>query len=180
MTAFIIGGLFISLIISLIINYKIYTKNEKYVEIIDKGRREIEKIKNDFLSKEKNLVNKEKNLANEITKFKKFKDELINIEPGCKGIIADYPLVYNEHKDPKQQKVSFKITYEVDIIEVSTDKFKVCATNFSSFDAVGRDAANSSGILNFMTDKWIERSKVQIVVDDAMKRDHKLSQLGIK
>lgn len=177
---FIIAGLVTCLIISLIVNYKLYSRNEMYASYAEECRDQVERIKLDFASKEKNLINKEKNLTEEVQKFKKFKDELINIEPGCKGIIADYPLVYNDHKDPKLKNVGFKINYEVEIIEVSPDKFKVCATNFSSFDALGRDAANAKGILDFMKDKWIDRNKVQIIVDDAMKRDHKLAQLGIK
>ena len=74
---------------------------------------------------------------------------------------------------------SFTVNYEVEILEVSPTKFKVTATDLSSFDKVGRDPAHKNDILLFMKEKWIERDKVQIIVDDAMKRDAKLKALGI-
>ena len=47
-------------------------------------------------------------------------------------------------------------------------------------DQIGRDASRKSGIIQFMQDKWINKNEVQLIVDDSVKRNLKLEQLGIK
>ena len=47
-------------------------------------------------------------------------------------------------------------------------------------DQIGRDAARKPGIIQFMKEKWVNKSEVQLIVDDSVKRELKLKQLGIE
>lgn len=166
-------GLVICLLFTFIFIFKIYNKLEKCNIEIENYKRKLDECVKDYNRKIAE-VNKEKK------KFEKLKEDLIDITPGSKGIISDYGLTWTDtDKDGKKTVTSFTVNYEVEIMEVSATKFKVNAINLSSFDKIGRDPAHKTNILEFMKDKWIERSKVQIIVDDSMKRDAKLKSLGI-
>jgi len=101
-------------------------------------------------------------------------EELVSIEPGDKAIIPNYGLCY--HGGTKEEQ-NFKVTYEIEILEVSTDKVKVKAIDFTSTDKVGRDPQNRQGIIDFMNKKWISRKDIELVVDDQMRRDRKINQI---
>jgi len=101
-------------------------------------------------------------------------EELVSIEPGDKAIIPNYGLCYNGGTKEEQ---NFKVTYEIEILEVSTDKVKVKAIDFTSTDKVGRDPQNRQGIIDFMNKKWISRKDIELVVDDQMRRDRKINQI---
>ena len=100
-------------------------------------------------------------------------NNVFDISVGDKALLHNYGLEYTSKKQ------SFKITYEVDILEVSNTSVKVKATNFIPSCEVGRNPSNKSGILAFMDGKWILRKDIDLVVNDAMRRDDKLSKLGI-
>jgi hypothetical protein len=130
----------------------------------------------DKISKEKDKISKEKEKADA------FKKDLIAIEPGNKVIYPDYGLSWTDtDKDGNKMKPeSFKVTYELEVLEVTEYRIKVKAVDFTSMDQIGRDASKKSGIIQFMKDKWINKSEVQLIVDDSVKRDLKLRQLGIE
>ena len=90
-------GLVICLLFSLILLHIFYSKNESL-------KKEISEIK-------------AKN-----TEMEKFNEELMLIEPGDKVIYPDYGLCYNPKTD---QEESFKVTYELEVLDTSTDKVKV-------------------------------------------------------
>lgn len=75
---------------------------------------------------------------------------------------------------------SFKVTYELEVLEVTETRLKVKAVDFTSMDQIGRDAKRKPGIIQFMQDKWVNKNEVQLIVDDSVKRDLKLKQLGIE
>lgn len=154
----------ICLLASLIGNITLYSKCETI-------REEKEKI-----SKEKDKIKKEKDKADA------FKKDLIAIEPGHRVIYPDYGLTYTDtDKDGnKMEPESFKVTYELEVLDVTETRVKVKAVDFTSTDQIGRDAARKPGIIQFMKDKWIEKNQVQLIVDDSVKRDLKLKQLGIE
>jgi hypothetical protein len=149
---------------SLIGIVKLYFKCEEI-------REEKEKI-----TKEKDKIKKEKDKADA------FKKDLIAIEPGHKVIYPDYGLSWTDtDKDGNKMKPeSFKVTYELEVLEVTEYRIKVKAVDFTSMDQIGRDASRKPGIIQFMKDKWINKSEVQLIVDDSVKRDIKLKQLGIE
>ena len=67
----------------------------------------------DKLSKEKDKIKKEKE------KSDAFKKDLIAIEPGHKVIYPDYVLRIDTDKDGKVRSESFKVTYELEVLERS-------------------------------------------------------------
>lgn len=154
----------ICLLGSLIGNITLYSKCETI-------REEKEKI-----SKEKDKIKKEKDKADA------FKKDLIAIEPGHRVIYPDYGLTFTDtDKDGNKMKPeSFKVTYELEVLEVTETRLKVKAVDFTSMDQIGRDAKRKPGIIQFMQDKWVNKNEVQLIVDDSVKRDLKLKQLGIE
>jgi hypothetical protein len=74
-------------------------------------------------------------------------------------------------------KESFHVTYEVEIVEVSMDKVKVKAIDFTSNDKFARDPKHKSAIIDFMKDKWISKRDIELIVDDSMRRDAKLQEI---
>jgi len=154
----------ICLLGSLIGNVTLYSKCEQIREEKDK------------VSKEKDKIKKEKEKADA------FKKDLIAIEPGHKVIYPDYGLTWTDtDKDGNKLKPeAFKVTYELEVLEVTETRIKVKAVDFTSMDSIGRDTSKKSGIISFMKDKWVEKHQVQLIVDDSVKRDLKLRQLGIE
>ena len=117
------------------------------------------------------LRNEVEDLKNQLSKTKKDKEEITSIDPGDKAIIPNYGLKYTSTNE------SFEVTYEVEIVEVSMDKVKVRAVNFTSNDKAGKDPSNRQGILDFMKDKWISKRDIDLVVDESMRRDVKLKEI---
>ena len=154
----------ICLLVSLIGNITLYSKCESIREEKDK------------ISKEKDKIKKEKDKADA------FKKDLIAIEPGHRVIYPDYGLTWTDtDKDGNKMKPeSFKVTYELEVLEVTETRLKVKAVDFTSMDQIGRDAKRKPGIIQFMQDKWVNKNEVQLIVDDSVKRDLKLKQLGIE
>lgn len=107
----------------------------------------------------------------EVEKTKQYQEELVSIEIGDKAIIPNYALTRIDTKE------NFEVTYEVEIVEVSTKKVKVRAVNFTSTDKFARDPKNKHSIIQFLQDKWIDRKSIELLVDEQMRRDRKLKQI---
>ena len=122
-------------------------------------------------SKVEKLQKENDNLRLIADKTLKDAEELVSIEPGDKAILPDYGL---QHTDTKE---SFRITYEVEVVEVSLDKVKVKAINFTSEDKFAKDPKNKSAIVNFLQDKWVKKDSIELIIDDSMRRDRKLQQI---
>ena len=110
-------------------------------------------------------------LKSEVEKSKQDKQELISIDPGDRAIIPNYGMIQTDTKE------SFRVTYEVEIVEVSVDKVKVKAIDFTSNDKFARDPKHKSAIIDFMKDKWISKRDIELIVDDSMRRDAKLQEI---
>jgi hypothetical protein len=119
----------------------------------------------------KSLRSEIENLKNQLYKTKKDKEKITSIDPGDKAIIPNYGLKHISTNE------SFEVTYEVEILEVSMDKVKVRAIDFTSNDKIGNDPSNRQGILSLMQDKWISKKEIDLVVDDSMRRDVKLKEI---
>jgi hypothetical protein len=122
-------------------------------------------------SKVEKLQKENDNLKLIADKTLKDAEELVSIEPGDKAILPDYGL---QHADTKE---SFSITYEVEVVEVSLDKVKVKAINFTSEDKFAKDPRNKSAIINFLQNKWVKKDSIELIIDDSMRRDRKLQQI---
>ena len=113
-------------------------------------------------------------LKNDLKESEEGTEEILSIDPGDKAIIPNYGLVYKD-----QNNISFKVTYEVEIIEVSSQRVKVNAIDFTSSDTIGKDPSIRNYIINFMQNKWVNRSEIELLIDNSMRRDAKLRKLGI-
>jgi hypothetical protein len=147
--------LLIILVISIALLWSLYN-NSRLQKLNGKLQKENSKLKNDLEESEEEA------------------EEILSIDPGDKAIIPDYGLAYRE-----QNKKSFKVTYEVEIIEVSSQRVKVNAIDFTTSDAVAKDPNNRNGIINFMQNKWVNRSEIELLIDDSVRRDAKLRKIGI-
>lgn len=130
-----------------------------------------------------NKANKKVEEANKKVEDKeKEKEAIFDIDPGDKCIIQNYSLTWTEtDNDGKKTKTSFEVTYEVEIVEVSSKNLKVRATNAIPHNSFSQtllsDPANKADVVGFMKDKWIERNRVELVVDDAKRRADKINQI---
>jgi hypothetical protein len=111
------------------------------------------------------------NMKLAVDKVNKAQEELISIDTGDRAILPDYGL---QHTDTKE---SFSVTYEVEVLEVSMDKVKVKAIDFTSNDKFAKDSKNKSAIINFLQDKWVNKKDIELIIDDSMRRDRKLQQI---
>jgi len=111
------------------------------------------------------------NMKLTVDKVNQAQEELISIDPGDRAIIPDYGL---QHTDTKER---FSVTYEVEVLEVSMDKVKVKAIDYTSTDKFAKDPKNKSSIINFLQDKWVNKKDIELIVDDSMRRDRKLQQI---
>lgn len=122
------------------------------------------------------------NYSDTVTSVKKEKeklDKLVQIEPGDNAIIPNYGLQYTDDSTGEDVITSFKVTYEVEIIEVAKDKVKVKANDFTSTDSIARDPKKKQGIIDFLQDKWVDKSSIELVMDAQKRRNIKLNELGI-
>lgn len=117
------------------------------------------------------LQKKMVNLKLEVEKAKKSQEELVSIDPGDRAILPEYGLKQIDTNE------SFHVTYEIEITEVSIDKVKVNAIDYTSNDKFAKDPKNRSSIINFLQNKWISKKEIELIVDDSMRRDRKLQQI---
>jgi hypothetical protein len=111
------------------------------------------------------------NMKLTVDKVNQAQEELVSIDPGDRAILPDYGLEHTETKE------NFHVTYEVEVLEVSMDKVKVKAINFTSNDKFAKDPKNKSAIINFLQDKWVNKKDIELIIDDSMRRDRKLQQI---
>jgi hypothetical protein len=111
------------------------------------------------------------NMKLTVDKVNQSQKELVSIDTGDRAIIPDYGL---QHTDTKE---NFSVTYEVEVLEVSMDKVKVKAINFTSTDKFAKDPKNKLAIINFLQDKWVNKKDIELIIDDSMRRDRKLQQI---
>ena len=111
------------------------------------------------------------NMKLEVEKTKKAQEDLISIDLGDRALLPEYGLKTLDTNE------SFHVTYEIEITEVSIDKVKVNAVDYTSNDKFAKDPNNRSSIINFLQNKWISKKEIELIVDDQMRRDRKLQQI---
>lgn len=97
-------------------------------------------------------------------------DSYFSFYPGKKALLYMYPL-----KNGKGE--TFNVNYQVDILEVSKNKIKVTAYDFTSDDALGKDPSMRTGILNFMKERWVDKKYSEVMLDEESIRDKKLGEI---
>ena len=111
------------------------------------------------------------NMKLEVEKTKKAQEDLVSIDLGDRALLPEYGLKTLDTNE------SFHVTYEIEITEVSIDKVKVNAVDYTSNDKFAKDPNNRSSIINFLQNKWISKKEIELIVDDQMRRDRKLQQI---
>ena len=111
------------------------------------------------------------NMKLTVDKVNQAQEDLVSIDPGDKAILPDYGLSHTETKE------DFHVTYEVEILEVSVDKVKVKAIDYTSTDKFAKDPKNKLAIINFLQGKWVNKKDIELIIDDSMRRDRKLQQI---
>ena len=122
-------------------------------------------------SKNLGLQKEMANMKLEVEKTKKYQEDLVSIDPGDRALLPDYGLKTIDTNE------NFHVTYEIEITEVSIDKVKVNAVDYTSNDKFAKDPNNRSSIINFLQNKWISKKEIELIVDDQMRRDRKLQQI---
>jgi len=112
------------------------------------------------------------NMKLTVDKVNQAQEELVSIDPGDRAILR--VKTYLQQTDTKER---FSVTYEVEVLEVSMDKVKVKAIDYTSTDKFAKDPKNKSSIINFLQDKWVNKKDIELIVDDSMRRDRKLQQI---
>ena len=107
----------------------------------------------------------------EVKKTKKAQEDLVSIDTGDRALLPEYGLTTIDTNE------NFHVTYEIEITEVSMDKVKVKAIDFTSNDKFAKDPKNKSSIINFLQNKWVSKKEIELIVDDQMRRDRKLQQI---
>ena len=119
-------------------------------------------------------INLQKEIVNmklTVDKVSQAQEELVSIDPGDRAILPDYGL---QQVDTKED---FHVTYEVEVLEVSMDKVKVKAIDYTSTDRFAKDPKNKSAIIKFLQNKWVNKKDIELIIDDSMRRDRKLQQI---
>lgn len=150
---FIILTLSVALIASIVFSFNLFNKNTKLQD-------EINSMKDSVQSKVKHLESQIK-----------IQEELVSIEPGDKALLPNYGLKTNSTNH------SFEVTYEVEITEVSLNKVKVNAIDYTSHDSYAKDPKNRQSIINFLQNYWISKNQIELIVDTEMRREKKLNQI---
>ena len=122
-------------------------------------------------SKNVSLQKEMVNMKLTVDKVNQAQEELVSIDPGDRAILPEYGLKTVDTNE------NFHVTYEVEITEVSMDKVKVKAIDFTSNDKFAKDPKNKSSIINFLQNKWVSKKEIELIVDDQMRRDRKLQQI---
>lgn len=118
------------------------------------------------------LVDKNNQLGSKV-KEADSKEPDFKVQVGSRGVIADFGLIANKTKH------EYKVTYEIEVLEVGSTMLKVKANDFTSNDTYASDPVNRQSILNVLNvnNPWVDISDVDLLVDDTMRRNNKLEQL---
>lgn len=131
-------------------------------------------ITNVFYKKNKILKDKVINLTKKIEKNEE--DSLLNeIDyTGRTGVYIEKSLCFGDRKDGY-----FSATYDIEVLESTSSKFKIKALSFTVDKSFAKDLKYKNNLMNYIENKWVDKSQVQLVMDLATKRDIKLQKLGI-
>ncbi len=151
----------ISTIASLVFIVVLFSTNSDLKDEVNRLKSELSKAKE---------YNKELNSS-----ISNKRNDLILIQPGDQVVLPDYHLVSDKGGSKEH---SFSLTYELDVLEISTDKVKVKAIGFTTNDTkINADKSLHPNLLAFMENKWINKSQVQLIINNTKIRDMKLDQL---
>lgn len=112
-----------------------------------------------------------KEIKEKYDKVTSIEESYYSFYPGKKALIYGYGLVQ------KATDTNFKVNYEVEILDVSTNKVKVKAFDFTSDDDIGNEPSLKNSIINFIENKWVDKKYVEPLLDEESIRDKKLNEI---
>jgi hypothetical protein len=78
-------------------------------------------------------------------------------------------------------RVSFDVTYEALVTDVTEKSVKVDAYDVTFISGIPSEVSSTpnykNSILGFMTDKWVDRKEVSLILDKQIIRNKKLSKI---
>lgn len=98
---------------------------------------------------------------------------LTNISIDDRVLVLNYQLEYmgGSHKGHK-----FSIEFEGKIVDVSKSKVKVEISDFKTDDTITIGLPKSN-VINFINEQWIDKSKVEPIIDEYKVRDDKINRI---
>lgn len=165
------------LIFSLVINILLIFNRSKISKLNNTIKNMILQSSNleDLLKKSStninSLISENSILRNKVESISKEKNELVYTN-------LDDRVLFEVGLSRSSGKVSFKVLYECDIIEVSEKRLKIKPTSFTSDDKLTRETVqNYQEVLNFYKEKWVNRSECELIIEDKHTRDAKLKEV---
>jgi len=163
--------IFIGVTIIILLIYLIFKDNpvNSLVNQIIEERKEIEELRQRIEKERIDLSSRSEFLSGRIKR-------LMGIKVGDIGIIVNFPLVNGQGT---KNEFKYEVDYEVEILMVTEDKCKVRALSFrTSNSKINSDlAGNTPSILSIIDDRWVSREKIELIIDDRVRRDIKLDEI---
>lgn len=120
------------------------------------------------------LVTRGAKHSERLRKIKELENKINNMEsfvPGCRVLIPNYGL------SQTSTKTDFKVDYVAEVLEVSTEKIKINILDFTSNDTIANDPSMKNSIIHFMSNKWVEKDRAEIILDQSYVRDTKINKI---
>lgn len=130
---------------------------------------------NDLLAENESLRKKILDVENRLNSSEKRRKNLLSINKGERALIPNYPLSYEQGT---KDEISFKATYEVDVLDVTNSMIKVSPYSvITDNNGFNRNQQKLQEISNFLKDKWVDISSCQPILDTQVRREDKLEEL---
>lgn len=114
------------------------------------------------------------------SKLKKINERIVKSNTTLTDIsIDDRVLVLNyqiEYMGGSHKGHKFSIEFEGKIVDVSKSKVKVEISDFKTDDTITIGLPKSN-VINFINEQWIDKSKVEPIIDEYKVRDDKINRI---
>ena len=112
---------------------------------------------------------------NELKTILERNKKLFEIKEGD-NILFDYSLT---HTDPNSnKKTTFSVLYEAEVLKSTIDRVKVKGIDYTSSDDFARKSNNKPAIVNYITNKWIDKNDVELIINSTkINRENKIDKL---
>ena len=157
----------------LIIGFLVITNIMTGVSLIRLSKKDDKILKSAVDGAVENITNNQKIIKDQDTLISLLKKKNEFVKGG--KCIVNHELVWRD-----KEKDEFSVVYECNIEAVSDNKVKVNAYDFSSGNSRANETKNRSGILWYAKEKWFEKSKCEVIVDeniDELRRGLKIESL---
>ena len=121
-----------------------------------------------------NIIN-DKNKT--ITKLESENIDLKEIKKNILSINIDDRVLFKQNGLSYDKGKSFDVLYELKVLDVSIEKIKVEAVDFSSRSDIANDPKHRNGLIDYMSNKWISKVECDLIIDTRNRRQDKIDEL---